>query len=293
MRGEGPETGHNSRLLPATKNTDRISANAGPRTPVLLYHHVGPPRPGIDRKLTMSPQRFEQQMRWLARRGYVGLRPSDWSRWIRGERGLPENPILLTFDDAYADTADYALPILREYGLSGAVFVVTERLGATNAWDEARGCVTLQLMTAEQIQYWAGQGIEFGAHSRTHADLTHLPSAECWEEIVGSKNDLAALLGNPVVSFAYPYGKYNDAVRDLVGREFDLAFSVEEGMNDLRGDPHLIRRTLVCANDSLLRFALMVRSGLSVDGWRIKFRVRTRLKRLLRHFSFRRTPNPA
>ena len=141
--------------LPASKNADRNSAEAGPRL-LLLYHHVGPSRPGIDSKLTLSPQRFEQQMRWLARRGYAGVKPSDWLRWIRGGEGLPEKPILLTFDDAYADTAEYGLPIVRKYGFSCVVFVVTERLGGTNAWDQARGRATLQLMTAEQIRHWAG-----------------------------------------------------------------------------------------------------------------------------------------
>jgi len=282
VRSDGSAIDRNTRLLPASENADRILAEGGPRAPVLLYHHVGPSRSDIYHELTVSPERFEQQIQWLARHGYAGIKPSDWLRWVRDGEGLPETPILLTFDDAYADIAEYALPILCKYGLSGAVFVVTQRLGGTNTWDEARGCETLQLMSAQQIRYWAGRGIEFGAHGRTHVDLTRLSSAECEEEVTGSKNDLTAVLGSRVISFAYPYGKYNEAVRDLVGREFDLAFTADEGINDLRGDPRLLRRTLVCANDSLLRFALVVRSGLSIDGWRVRLGVRSRLKRLLR-----------
>jgi peptidoglycan/xylan/chitin deacetylase (PgdA/CDA1 family)/GT2 family glycosyltransferase len=250
----------------------------------LLYHHVGPARPGTKRELTVSPERFERQIRWLAHRGYAGIKPSDWLNWIRRGTSLPKKPILVTFDDAYADTADHALPILRKYGFSAAVFVVTERLAATNTWDEVQGCGTLQLMTGEQIQYWARQGIEFGAHSRTHPHLSKLPASELAAEVVGSKDDLTALLGYPPVSFAYPYGEYNDAVCDLVRGNFDLAFSVEEGLNYLSGDPHLLRRAYVGPGDSLIEFALSVRRGgiRRLRDWRIKLALRTRLKRALR-----------
>ena len=251
--------------------------------PVLLYHHVGPFKAGTYRELTVSPEKFERQVRWLARRGYVGIKPADWLNWVRDGKSLPEKPILLTFDDAYADIAEYALPILRKYGFSGTVFVVTERLGGTNTWDEAQGCGTLHLMTAEQIRYWAGQGIEFGAHSRTHAHLSKLSAAELSAEVAGSKSDLSALLGHPIVSFAYPYGDYNDAVHDLVRGEFDLAFSIEEGLNYLSGDLHLLKRSFVGPGDSLLEFALTVRRGgiRRIRDWRNKLRLRTRLRWLL------------
>ena len=93
------------------------------KLPVLMYHHVGPYRPGTYRPITISPERFERQIRWLARRGYAGITPSDWLRWLREGKGLPEKPILLTFDDAYADVAQYALPILKRYGFSAAALL--------------------------------------------------------------------------------------------------------------------------------------------------------------------------
>ncbi len=252
------------------------------KLPVLLYHHVGPFRAGTYRELTVSPKKFEKQVRWLTRRGYVGIKPADWLEWVREGKSLPEKPILLTFDDAYADTAEYALPILRKYRFSGTVFVVTERLGGTNTWDEAQGCGTLHLMTAEQIRYWDGQGIEFGAHSRTHAHLSKLSAADLSAEVVGSRNDLSALLSHPVVSFAYPYGDYNDAVRDLVRGEFDLSFSIQEGLNYLSGDRHLLKRAYIGPFDSIVEFALSVRRGgiRRIRDWRGKLRLRTRLKRL-------------
>jgi peptidoglycan/xylan/chitin deacetylase (PgdA/CDA1 family)/glycosyltransferase involved in cell wall biosynthesis len=253
----------------------------GHSLPVLMYHHVGPLRSDIERYLTVTPEQFERQIRWLAAHGYVGIRPSDWLRWRKDGIGLPARPILLTFDDAYADLAEYALPVLQRYGFGAAVFVVTGQIGGTNAWDESRGCGRFQLMNADQIRSWADQGIEFGAHSRTHPDLTTLTPAECAKEMIESKNELASLLGSPVGSFAYPYGKYNESVRDIAESNFDLAFSADEGMNYLRGDPHLLRRAYVGSNDSMIEFALIVRWGsfTRFRALRARFGVRSRLKR--------------
>jgi peptidoglycan/xylan/chitin deacetylase (PgdA/CDA1 family)/glycosyltransferase involved in cell wall biosynthesis len=253
----------------------------GVALPSLLYHHVGPARPGSVPGLTISAAKFEQQMQWLADRGYTGICPTAWLQWLREGKGLPDKPILITFDDAYADTAEYALPILKKYGFGAAVFVVTERLGGTNTWDESQGSETLQLMTAEQIRNWAGQGIEFGGHSRTHAYLTQLSDVDLAAEVAGCEVDLFALLGCPVLSFAYPYGEYNDAVRDVVQQHFKLAFTVEEGLNYLAGDPFLIRRAYVGPGDSLAEFALSARRGgtRKIRDWRIKLALRTRLRR--------------
>jgi peptidoglycan/xylan/chitin deacetylase (PgdA/CDA1 family)/glycosyltransferase involved in cell wall biosynthesis len=261
-----------------------LESEFGRKCPSLLYHHVGPFRPGTYRSLTVSPEHFEQQIRWLARRGYVGITPSDWLRWRREGKGLPEKPILITFDDGYADTAEYAFPILRKYGFVATMFVVTGQFGGTNTWDEDRGSGTLHLMSAEQICRWAAQGIEFGAHSRTHPELTKLSPAECLAEIAGSKSDLAALLGSAAVSFAYPYGDQNEAVCDLVRGEFDIAFSIQEGINYLRTDPHLLLRAYVGPDDSLAAFAFNLRRGgvKKIRDLRIKLGLRTRLRRAFR-----------
>ena len=267
----------------------------GMRLPVLLYHHVGPERPGTVRGLTVSPERFEQHVRWLAQRGYQGICPTDWLHWCREGKRLPPKPILFSFDDGYADLAEYALPVLRRYGFGAVVYIVTGQLGGTNAWDVVRGSAPLALMTAEQIRYWAGQGIEFGAHSRTHADLTSLSSQELLDEVVGSGKDLDEILGFRTVSFAYPYGFHNQAVDDCVRSAFDLAFIADddnEGLNYLDTDPYWLLRTMVQSNDSLLAMAFRSRWGhypFVYLRYRIQGRiaVRTHLRRVMRFIAAR------
>jgi peptidoglycan/xylan/chitin deacetylase (PgdA/CDA1 family) len=262
----------------------------GMRLPVLLYHHVGPEYPGTIHGLTVSPEKFEKHVRWLARGGYKGICPADWLQWLREGTGLPEKPILITFDDGYSDLVEYALPILQRYGFGAAVYIVTGQIGGTNTWDEARGCGSLRLMTAEQIRFWSAQGIEFGAHSRTHPDLTSLSPDELSNELVGSGKDLESIVGKRVVSFAYPYGFHNQTVDDCVRGAFDLAFiadDLNEGLNYLRTDPHQLLRTMVQSNDSLLALECRARWGyypfLDLFGpLRVRIALRTRLRRALR-----------
>ena len=253
--------------------------------PVLLYHHVGPSRPGTFPELTVSADRFERHIVWLARHGYVGICPSEWLAWCREGEPLPKKPVLCTFDDGYADLAEYALPVLRRYDFGAAVFVVTGCIGGENQWDQARGSQPHRLMTAGQIQEWSAHGIEFGAHSRTHPDLTTLSGPQLDEEIQGSRDDLSAVTHRAVVSFAYPYGRVNKVVAERAGAVFDCAFSCQSGVNTVSNDLHALRRSMVQPDDSALALACRVRFGrYPVHEWRARVRVRARLEQAARCF---------
>jgi peptidoglycan/xylan/chitin deacetylase (PgdA/CDA1 family) len=251
------------------------------RLPVLLYHHVGPSRPGTFPELTVSAERFARHVNWLVRRGYFGIRPADWLSWCRNDRALPRKPVLLTFDDAYADLTTYALPLLERHNFGAAVFVVTQHIGGENAWDRLRGSQPHHLMTGDQIREWAGRGIEFGAHSRTHADLTTLSAREMRKEIDGSRDDLAAITGQHVRAFAYPFGRTNEAARSRVRAVFDCAFACEEGLNTASADLYALFRSMVQPDDSAVALASRVRFGrYPVDRWRARLRIRSRVRAL-------------
>jgi peptidoglycan/xylan/chitin deacetylase (PgdA/CDA1 family) len=256
-----------------------LTAEFGRRLPVLLYHRIGPAVADAHPELNITPAQFERQLRWLARNGYTGIRPSDWLAWRQDGKALPEKPVLLSFDDAYADLVEHAFPLLRRYGFSAVVFVVTAHIGGTNRWDESQGVAPFPLMTAEQIREWAGRGIEFAAHSRTHPNLTTLEASRMEQEVAGSGEDLAALLGAAPVSFAYPYGEYNQAALAVAEAHYPLAFSCDEGVNALATDSLRLRRTSVLPRDSLLEFACRVRWGFNpIWNARIRLRPRTRLR---------------
>lgn len=218
----------------------------GARLPILMYHNIGPLRDGFDPFLTISPQMFERHLRWLSKNGFSPIHVSDWIAYLREGKPLPDKPVLLTFDDGYADTAEFGLPLLRKYGFTGTVFVTTDQIGGTNVWDLHLGLSEQPLMTADQILYWAGQGIEFGAHTRTHADLCIATPEQIAEEMKGSRQRLEELLDSPVTSLAYPYGYYNEAVAMVARKYFDAALTCDIGINHPTTDlMHLRRATVV------------------------------------------------
>jgi peptidoglycan/xylan/chitin deacetylase (PgdA/CDA1 family) len=231
------------------------------RLPVLLYHHVGAAKSGAYPGLTVSPEKFRAHIEWLARWGYIGIRPSDWLMWRNKGVPLPEKSVLITFDDAYADTCDNAFPILSRFGFGAACMVVTDLIGSTNRWDERRGLPMFRLMSEQQIRCWADKGIEFGAHSRSHRSLAGLPADAVANEVDGSKEHLTRVTGKPVLSFAYPFGLYDDLARARVAGTFELAFTTEPVVNTLSTDPHLMGRTEPLEGDNPIGFRARLRWG--------------------------------
>jgi peptidoglycan/xylan/chitin deacetylase (PgdA/CDA1 family) len=249
------------------------------RLPALLYHHIGDIRAGTYPTLTIAPARFKRHVTWLIRRGYRSLTLDDVLRWKTERRTPAGRRVLITFDDAYADLGATALPVLVGAGFSAVVFVPTACIGQTNRWDAALGGAH-RIMTVEEIRRWSAQGIEFGAHTRSHADLTSLQYAEARAEMLGSKTDLENVVDRQVTAFAYPYGAYDDTAVQLAASIFELAFTTDSGANDDFTDPHRVRRSMVSGQDTGPDVELRSHLGFSprerTHGWLYSMRHRSR-----------------
>jgi peptidoglycan/xylan/chitin deacetylase (PgdA/CDA1 family) len=253
---------------------------AGPRLTVLTYHHVGSrTEHSAYPFLTVSAEQFARQMAWLHRRGYHTITPRQWLACRTRSEQLPDKPVMITFDDAYADLETAALPVMQSFGFTAVIFSITERMGLPTPWD---GFLT---MSCEQLQRCAARGMEIGAHTRTHPDLSTLPLGDLEFEIAGSRLDLERA-GLPPVSFSYPFGRYNEAARQCAEGAFLLAFTEREGRNTFRTGPFEMRRTMVLPCDTALDFALRVGLGWSPLG-RLGARipVRSYLRRIARRFN--------
>jgi peptidoglycan/xylan/chitin deacetylase (PgdA/CDA1 family) len=176
---------------------------------------------------------------------------------------LPEKPVILAFDDGYADLAEHAFPVLRAHGFTATVALVTGLLGQQSEWLQREGWAAHDLLSEDQVRYWAGEGIEFAAHSRTHPHLTEISDAELEEELQHSRADIARLTGTANVAFAYPYGEYGPRELSAVARHFDTAMTLQAGINCLGTDLLELRRTAIEPDDSIIDFALRVHFGKS------------------------------
>ena len=233
----------------------RVAQGLRPGLRVLMYHRVT----CLDAfdQLTVSPARFEAQMRLLAsRRRVVGL--------LDGLRALREGPLLapmvaVTFDDGYLDNLIEAVPILQRYRIPATIFVTTRFCDqvAVHPRYAAQPGPRLHLDWAE-VSHLAGMpGIEIGSHTHTHPYLPRVSDAQAVDEIAGSRDVIAARLGRPVRALCYPSG-------DLGAREARLArdagyaaaVTVAPGVNHADCDPMLVCRTEVTERDDERAFML-------------------------------------
>jgi peptidoglycan/xylan/chitin deacetylase (PgdA/CDA1 family) len=140
--------------------------------------------------------------------------------------------------------------------------VATKVLGKAVSWDsQGKAIDGPQLLSADEVGRLAQEGVDFGAHGRTHQDLTGLSQGELEDEVHGSRADLEQLTGRSVTTFAYPFGLQDGPTHELVSSEYELAFTTERGINGLSTPPHLLRRSGVGATDSLLDIEWRARTG--------------------------------
>jgi peptidoglycan/xylan/chitin deacetylase (PgdA/CDA1 family) len=176
--------------------------------PILMYHQVDemPPSGAPLQGMTVSPQRFERQMRLLKTWGFQGLSMRDLEPYLNGR--LKGRVVGITFDDGYANTHANALPILHALGYTATCYAVSHLIGGYNQWDANSGMATKALMDLQAWREWVGIGMDVGSHTCDHIDLSQSDEATVRQQIQRSKAELEQMLGLEVRHFCYPYGRF-------------------------------------------------------------------------------------
>lgn len=222
--------------------------------PVLMYHHVTP----NDGLVTVSPATFRAQMAWLAQHDYRSIGCRDLERFLEGEP-LPDKSVLITFDDGYLDNYVYAHPVLEEFGLHGAIFLITGRIGdksqprrhanmggdlpacpnhrEANALIDAGRADDVMLRWSEIEAMQAAGTFEFHSHTHTHTrwDKTVADPGERRAALAGdiaaSRATLAAHCGDSP-HLCWPQGYYDDDYRAVAkATGFRYLYTVEKSIN--------------------------------------------------------------
>jgi peptidoglycan/xylan/chitin deacetylase (PgdA/CDA1 family) len=198
--------------------------------PILAYHMVS-----ADQEMySIDPQDFDEQMAYLASNGYTTVSLQTLSDGFAGKVSLPAKPVVITFDDGYADNVLTALPILEKHSMGATVFVIAGQVGQPG------------YMTWRQLQAMQVRGIEIGSHTFSHVALSEISQAEQLQEVVAAKDLLERKLGVPVSFLAFPYGKFNvDTFAVLKEAGYRGACSGIAGLNAPGGNPYSLRRVSI------------------------------------------------
>lgn len=209
------------------------------RPPMVLMYHSIAPYSEDPYQVTVRPRRFEQQMRWLDRRGLRGV--SITQLLAAQRRHCHAGLVGLTFDDGYADFLRYAMPVLQRYGFTATAFVIAGRLGGVNSWDPLGP--RKPLMTAAQVRVALTAGIEIGSHGLRHISLNQTTNRALIREQQLSRRILEDVTGSAVSGFCYPYGYVDARVVDGA-REAGYGYACAIWASDLTGR-HALPRVYV------------------------------------------------
>lgn len=172
------------------------------RVPSLMYHYVSwlpasDPNMDLRKDLTVSPVDFEAMLQYLKANGYHTITTRDlwWS--LDQTAGLPQKPVMLTFDDGYEDAYRVVLPLLKAYGMTGTFFITVNLVDKPGYISRA------------QVRALADAGMDVESHAMDHIPMLANLTGQTYQ-MCTARQILNDWTGTDVRHFAYPSGDYND-----------------------------------------------------------------------------------
>lgn len=218
---------------------------------VLMYHSID--RSGW--KLSVTPEMFERQMYYLARKGWV-VPLADIVAYAKGEKKLPAHAVAITFDDGYRDLLTTVFPILERYNIPATVFIPSDLSAPVDPNSTPR-------LTEEELRTLAHSPfITVGSHAKTHRKFTELSFEEMQNESSESAEILGRISGKQPCFFAYPFGaRSNDAERAVKNAGYEAAWSITEGTIHYGDDLFRLKRVQIDGTMNFLLFRLRLTSA--------------------------------
>lgn len=212
--------------------------------PILMYHSID--EQWRQTKLSVSPEQFKEQMKFLRDKNYNVISLEQLADLMNSRSPIPHNTVVITFDDGNENNYTNAFPVLKEYKIPATVFLISDWVGKEN------------FLKISQIKEMVRYGIEFGSHTKTHANLSELPKNKLEEEIVKSKKAIESFLGKPVTTFCFPFGGRNpDAGEILKGAGYKTACVTFPRDDSIKIDLYELKRIKVSPSSfNLLEFRI-------------------------------------
>jgi peptidoglycan/xylan/chitin deacetylase (PgdA/CDA1 family) len=228
---------------------------------VLMYHAFDD-GDGEPNRFVVARRTFARQLRALSLMRFDVLSYDEFAERFAAGRLPSRRSVVMTIDDGYRDNATVAAQLLARRGARATIFLVSGRLDADNDWSEAPPLRGRPLLGTDEVEPLRTHGIDFGAHTASHPALPELDDEAIDREVGASRRELERLLGRPVRTFAYPYGRFDARTVAAVGRAgFVSACTTEPRLARLGDDPLQIPRLEINGLDSLGTFLLKVWFG--------------------------------
>jgi len=225
--------------------------------PVFIYHHINCHSGDT---VTVTPEVFIAQMRFLARSGYSTLSLDELMGAICSHQEVGDKAVVLTFDDGWLDNYRFAIPVLKELNFQASFFVITGRVDASSKGgvdllsdiplhEAAKTCIQAGesgrvVLDWDLIRSVEGDGLfRFYSHTVSHRRCAGLSGAELRKELGESKLRIESELGRACPYLCWPYGSYtDDAIVAAQESGYTGLFTTDNGFCDSSSDPFRIKR---------------------------------------------------
>lgn len=214
--------------------------------PVLNYHSIDV---NPNNNAVLDPAKLEQQLIYLKEEGYTPLTLQQFLDIWDGKAEAPPKPVLLTFDDGYADNHTNAMPLLTKYGFPATLFATMGMTGQDGYFADW-----------EQLRELRDNGWDIQPHGMTHPYFNKLKPDQQRHELTESIRLIQEELGVKTIAFCYPYGVYNaDTLRILEELGVPIAFTIDQGRAEPDQSPLKIKRIFVGGKESMDTFKKKLR----------------------------------
>lgn len=190
---------------------------------ILMYHHVSTDTPP---STSISPGNFAEHMAYLAKNHTViSLQRlmQSVSAEATAKQKLPDNAVVITFDDGYDNIALNAHPIIKQYGFPYTIFINPDLIG-----------VQPRQLSWQQVRQLQSEGVSFANHSSVHNHLLTGSDQPKWLEntladISKAEKRLKKETGQSLKYVAYPYGEFNYQLKTALREKGYIGFGQHSG----------------------------------------------------------------
>ncbi|WP_243865479.1 polysaccharide deacetylase family protein [Paenibacillus lupini] len=220
---------------------------------VLMYHHIDVKESGA----TISPSRFNDHMKVLKDNGYKVISVEQFVDFMQNKIKVPNNAVVITFDDGYESFDQYAVPILKKYNFTATHFIIGSSSDQQNVHTKHLTWDTMRKLKAEGFSFYSHT---YNQHNYASFDQVghkmgpmlsnpiYLPEkgrvetnaeykARIEEDTQLIEKRLKEELGNTLQLIAFPYGVYNPTVKQIEKNAgVTLFFTTNPGINKQGAD---------------------------------------------------------
>ncbi|MPM31073.1 hypothetical protein SDC9_77626 [bioreactor metagenome] len=228
-----------------------LTGDANPvYVPIMMYHEIKPYKLGKD---VISPYEFESDLKYLQANHYNTITMTQLINYVNGGELLPENPIILSFDDGYLSTYKYAFPLLKKYNAKIVFSIIGKntddftRIPDDNldyshvTWEQLNEMIDSGLVEVQNHTYnlHSIKG-RFGCLQLSSESFEHYEQV-LTDDIEKLQNELLIITGSLPNTFTYPYGKKSDSTEKVIKKlGFEATLSCDYGINIITSDPDVL-----------------------------------------------------